>query len=49
MKWKGDSLKNIKSFFDCIERDNPYLKFYKKRKNNTLAFAAETLPVFSSL
>ena len=31
MQWKGKKLKNVDSWFDFINKSDPFLRFYKQR------------------
>lgn len=35
MKWRGKKIANVDSFFDFIDKSDPYLKFLKIRGDNT--------------
>lgn len=36
MKWRGTKIANVDSFFNFIDKSDPYLKFSKVRQDNTL-------------
>jgi hypothetical protein len=49
MKWKGLKLMNTDSWFDFINKSDPYLKFFKIRLDNTFIQVAETEVVKNDL
>lgn len=42
MKWRGTKIANVDSFFNFIDKSDPYLKFSKVRQDNTFIEVGRT-------
>jgi hypothetical protein len=49
MKWSAKALMNTDSWFDWWDKSDPYLKFLKIRKDNTLIDVGRTNVVMDNL
>lgn len=49
MKWSARTLMNTDSWFDWWDKSDPYLKFLKIRKDNTLIDVGRTNVVMDNL
>ena len=49
MKWSAKKLMNTDSWFDWWDKSDPYLKFLKIRKDNTLIDVGRTNVVMDNL
>lgn len=49
MKWSARALMNTDSWFDWWDKSDPYLKFLKIRKDNTLIDVGRTNVVMDNL
>lgn len=42
MTWRGSKLKNMDSFFNFLDKSDPYLKFMRMRGDNSFVEVART-------